>query len=144
MRDQARAAILSAIQTGWASAPPIEMVYSTDERTSEEKTPWGRASIQIGDTNAAAVGDRHVRAVAVLFVQVFLPEKTGTKAAFQTADKLDDLLRFQRIPVADVAGWDIHLESEGGCKGPLPAGKREGYDQMQIQMTFRLEAINTP
>jgi hypothetical protein len=144
MRDQTRQAIYTALQTGWATSPPLEMVYSNDTRKTETKTPWARATVHIGDTAAAAIGSNHVRSAASLTVQVFLPEREGAKAAFQTADKLDEILRFVRIPVPSVPGWTVHLESQGGSSGPTPAGKRDGYDQMMIAMTFRLDAIRTP
>lgn len=142
MRDAVRQTLQTALLAAWATSPPCELVLS-DAPMNQAKQPWARATIAFPDARAAAIGDTQRRGIAVITLQIFCPDKAGSKAATSAADRLDALAH-QRIPVSGApAGWTIHLESDGLTSGPTPAGPREGYTQHLARLSFRFDAHRT-
>ena len=142
MRDAVRQTLQTALLAAWATSPPCALVLS-DATMDQAKQPGARATNAFPDARAAAIGDNHRRGLAVITLQIFCPDKGGSKAATTAADRLDTLAHRRIEVTTPPSGWIIHLESEGLTTGPSPAGPRDGYTQHQARLTFRFDAHRT-
>lgn len=106
-----------------ASFSTVEAIWPNHARKKNDATAWGRFSIQFGSTAAGSVGrNKFDRTPGLLYLQVFLPENTGTKTILQCESALaalvndwkvregDHVLTFQQVSIAGPprtrdAGW---------------------------------------
>lgn len=108
--DKIRAALTKRFVDNWtAGAPaalPLTEIGMPGHRFSrDDNTVYGRLSIQDGERGAAAIGGLRVRAVSVLFLQVFTPARTGTKVAKDAGDHFADIFDNQTVAFTDNTGW---------------------------------------
>lgn len=92
--EEIKRAWLAAWNAGPLDAMPVEHENLRFQQPSTG--PWGRLTLVTGDTEPAAIGTgagRLERTPFVLFMQVFMPENTGTKIARQAADAMRALDR---------------------------------------------------
>lgn len=106
---------------------PVEWEGGTP-RPANAKT-WGRLSIQQGSVMPAMIGPGHTRSVGMVYLQVFIPEEGGTRAATLAADILSEAL--DRVQLAQ-GGVEITFD----LVGIMDAGRREGYTQKNISCAF--------
>jgi hypothetical protein len=84
-----RAALTADFKTRFvAGAPPAVPfpVKYENQPFTQPKGPWGAFSIALSARDFSALGGREFRTMGIAYLQVFLAEETGTKAAFQAGD----------------------------------------------------------
>lgn len=125
-------AILQHLKTNWtgAAAIPLQM---PNHKFKQPDTPWGRVSINLGNKNSVAIGNRRDRMIGILAINVFIPKETGSQAATQAADLMAQIFDdWQSIPAP---GNLIEFEKTG-IQGPF---ERPTHDQYALRAQFRVD-----
>lgn len=89
-----RSLITARFQAGFVAAaiPPADPLpflptqYDNMPFTTPQAAPWARFHTVEGERQNAAVGVEFQRSVGVIYLQVFLPEGSGTKTAYDAGD----------------------------------------------------------
>ena len=142
MKDVARQTIQDRISAVWLLSTPCVFYFDNQPRGEQTKTAWARISLQIGKSEPSTVGREGIRTPATLFVQVFIPEDTGTAVAFKVADKLDEALRFQQLTFT-VGSKNCSVNGDSGCTGPIPGQASGGFRMYSLMHVLRIDEHNT-
>lgn len=107
-----RAAITGRFATQWGTASPVQ--YPNHAFKTPENAPWARLSIAQADRYDAAIGAGLVRDIGVVYLQLFAPDESGSKALMDLADlfcsAFDNVsltsgstaLQFHRVKIAQI------------------------------------------
>lgn len=93
--------------------------------------PWARFFVRESDRRNATVTTAEQRTLGIAYLQIFLPEGTGTKKARECADKMIEI--FENQHVADGAGDFIFRTVNLTTVGRDPAG----FYQMNATVEFQ-------
>jgi len=116
MREATRAAIATAITTAWVGNPmPLIWENQPDPKPSTEA--WARVGVSFGKGFAAAVGGTYDRLPGIVWMQIFLPDKNGTKKANQAADAFEAAVAKTRLSVSGT-GWTGEIQFDQVAEGP--------------------------
>lgn len=135
--EEIKRAWLTAWNAGPLSALPVEHENLRFQQPSSG--PWGRLTLVTGDTEPAAIGSgagRLERTAFVLFLQIFMPENTGTKIARQAADVMRSL---DRLSIHQ-PGLTINFRTAGYTPAPNPANTGLAAYNVQIPGQYDLGA----
>lgn len=129
---ESKNAILSRLKANWTGSAALPLAYP-NARFKQPEGAWARASLQTGANNSVAIGGLRDRTVGVLTIQVFLPEKSGTDAAYDAAALVSSIFRNWRS--SPEAGLAITFE-QTSVIGPIT---RENHIQFNLQTPFRID-----
>lgn len=98
-------------------------------------SPWVRVSIQGNLNNFASIGGPSikVRRLGIVFVQVFVPEGTGTLVADQLADDIADALEAKQLLTGETFQASTKTE----------AGANNGWYQLNVSTPFYFDEQRT-
>lgn len=130
--------------TAWQAGPllyalPVE--HENQRFTQPATGPWGRLTLVTGETEPAAIGNgqgRLERTPFVLFLQVFMPENTGTKVARQAADIMRAL---DRMSIQKDA-LTVNFRTTGLTPAPNPANT--GLTAYNVQLPGQYDIAWSP
>ncbi len=94
--DLARSTVAAAWKAVWdaSSVADLPVEFQNQPFKRPQNVPWGRYTLLPGETEPAALGAEGLkmeRTPFVLIVQVFHPEDTGTRKAYQASDAMRGL-----------------------------------------------------
>lgn len=141
-----RARITTHIKDALAAetiSEPIE--YPNIRFNQPESGAWMRLTIVPGRTNPTAVGgasQRRRRTVAVVTVQVFIPEQEGTDRAYEICDALSRQLDYKREGTNDVPNNE-RLVINYRTFGITPAATNKGFSQHNLQCDILSDMLET-
>jgi hypothetical protein len=137
--DLTRAALVQRFVDQWDAAPTlppedlparrIQLPNKKMERGTSK--PYGRLSVAFSGRQNAAVGGARVRIRGILYLQVFVPEGSGTRVLTCAGDTFASifdnraLLHLSGSGTVDCAAMDI-----------FATGLRDGYEQMTFGIPF--------
>ena len=117
--ESLRVAIATKIVTEWPSTYPMVAEGQAFPGGTQPSGPWARFSIRPAANVITTVNAASNQIVGLVWLQIFLPEETGTRAAFVMADILagifeqkrgntstGSLLRFDQVELAPAGGSD--------------------------------------
>lgn len=121
--EAARNLILTAWQAAWNSPSPGLFPVEFENLKFKRPTsgPWGRLSINPGETTPIAPGTKDSRTPFILVLQVFIPENGGTLPAYRAADVLKTL-NHHVASVGDPVTTVVHFYSVGINQAPKEDG----------------------
>ena len=96
-----------------------------------DQSPWARLTVIFGTRSNAAVGGTKVRQLGELYLQVFLPEDSGTKVATDSYDAMATIYDNKNVPFTDDTGFILTQAVTS-----RPTGIRDGYEQTTISAPF--------
>ena len=129
-------AFQNGFKTGAPAAAPFPVRYPNRPFKEPRGAVWGSFSIQLASTEFSALGKNEERTMGVLYLQVFCPEESGTKAAYEARDIVAAALMGQTISAGSngaVEFWETSLREVGLD----PAG----LYQVNVMTDFRFETI---
>lgn len=126
--DKVRELLTTAFMSAWG-APGDFPVTMEGQKFDRPKTTWGRWSVTFGQANQQSIGNSFTRVQGIAYLQVFIPEEGGTKAALDAATKLG--LAMDRL-VLRAAPTFVHCQ----IVGVMNAGVSEGRTQKNIWLPF--------
>lgn len=137
MREAVRKHLETVFKNGWTPAPMTP--FFEGQKVIEKGEAWCQFGIMVGTDSPAAIGHDFTRAPAIVGLQIYLPENTGTIKANQAADKLSGIFAYQRwrIPGDGAEVLDIVIES--GVTGPTFKGKQNGMAMYHATLNFRVD-----
>jgi hypothetical protein len=114
-----------------APVPPVQ--WENVPFDEPESRTWVRLSIRYGDSFRRTLGANPFRRhLGVVFVQVFVPAKGGSKAARVIADQVADILQEAAVD-ASPHGWIELLDSSVRAVGIV----QNGCYQMTVATPFQ-------
>lgn len=131
--ETTRQAVLAAWKTGWLGAAAVPVQLPNQKFKQPATGPWGRLAINYGSSQSQAVGGTLKRQTCTLELQLFSPEQTGTKSQTMAADLFGEI--FDNLQLTPEAGLLIEFEDAG----TFPAGTVDGYDQIVVSISFRVD-----
>lgn len=132
--DPARFLIETHWVTGWASRLPCKMPNAKFNRPAN--AAWCAFNILFGASIPISIGhtgQRDERHLAMVEVQVFVPEGTGTKGLKEHLDAVANIFRFKTISNSDVQ-VDFRTPTE------TVVGDFEGWYQTNISIETQITA----
>lgn len=134
MREATRAAIATAVATAW-TGNTLPIVWENQPDPKAATTAWARVGLTFGKGIAAAVGGDYDRLPGILWMQLFLPDKKGTKQATQTADALEAAVCKTRLTITGT-GWTGAVQFDQAASGPEAGATKDGYTQHNVRVGF--------
>lgn len=138
--DKTRAALVKKFQAEWPTDAPANLPLSEIEMPNrkldrELSSPFGRLTVNFSGRENAAIGGRKIRLRGFLYLQVFVPEGTGTKTLTDSADHLAEIFDNKTIAFTGGNGFVI-------CSAVDTAqtGVRDGYEQATLALPFYSDA----
>jgi len=126
-----RKSITDVLKSGYSGTPPIFAENLTIPANVVDGE-WSRWSIRMAATTDADVGATVERSVGTLYFQHFVPEGSGTKQAYDFADKIGALLNRLRTGTGGVLTFERAV--------PIYIGVTDGKVQHNITVAFRWDA----
>ena len=134
MREATRAAIATAVASAWAGNT-LPIVWENQPDPKQATSSWARVGITFGKGIPAAVGGDYDRLPGILWMQLFIPDKKGTKPALQAADALEAAVCKTRLTITGT-GWAGAVQFDQAASGPEEAGTKDGYTQRNCRVGF--------
>ena len=143
--DKTRAALVTAFRTGWPLATDttttptglplakIEMPNKKNDRGVSN--PFGRLTVNFSGRENAAIGGLKIRLRGFLYLQIFVPEGTGTKTLTDSADHFAAIMDNKNISFTDNSGNVICSAVDS-----VATGARDGYEQSTLALPFYSDA----
>jgi len=119
--DEAADLVVKHFLTGWGATSVVLLEGETEPSPDVE---WCRASIRhrgAGQETLGQRGSRKFERRAALFIQIFIPEGTGTKTLSQRMQQCMTLFEGERITGSTVHFNDVRPEERGQDKKWLAA-----------------------
>lgn len=128
--DTARKLLTDAFTAAWAAGGELFPVQIDNQKFDKPKgQTWGRWSINWGENNQQALGQKLTRAQGAAWLQVFIPDGGGTRDAMLAADKLASALNQRQLTEGNthvqVRTWAVR-----------PSGPSDGKQQWTCWVTF--------
>lgn len=135
MREATRAAIATAITEAWeGNSMPLIWENQPDPKPSTEA--WARIGVAFGKGFPAAVGGTYDRLPGILWMQIFMPDKKGTKKANVAADAFEAATAKTRLAVTGT-GWTGEIQFDQVAEGPSSsAGMKAEVPQSMCRIGF--------
>jgi len=134
--DKIRATLVKRFRDNWNAEAPaslqltrVAMPGQKHDRDSGE--PSAVLSVQFGTRSNEAIGGQKIRQRGFLYLQVFLPEDSGTKVATDAYDAFAAIMDNQTPAFLDATGY-VHLQAVTS----QPTGTRPGYQQFTWAAPF--------
>lgn len=133
-----RAALVKHFMEAWPSAAnrptaiPLNAVELPNKKLSRgENKAFARLSVAFSDRENAAIGGAKIRLRGLVYLQVFVPEGSGTKVITDAGDALAAIFDNRTIAHAEGAGKVITQ-----AMVPHETGARDGYEQGTYSVPF--------
>jgi hypothetical protein len=113
--NQAKLAIRDKFDTEWGAATPVD--YDNDDFDEPQGTPWARMVVRTQPSNQDSlgkVGNRKYLRKGIVFVQIFVPVKTGTYDADVLADRVRTIFEGTRLSGIWFYETDVSEQGEDG------------------------------
>lgn len=126
--EQARKNILAHFSTTFTEVVSPNIAWDNVHFTPTDGTPWIRVSIQGSLSDFVSLGGASVkkRCLGIVFVQVFVPEGTGTQRADEIVDAIADALEARQL----ATGETFQATSK------IAAGNSNGWYQLNASTPF--------
>lgn len=134
--DKIRAALVDRFRDEWNGHAPANLQLAKVEMPGQKKDratgeTYARLSIVMGTRTNEAIGGQKIRQQGVFYLQVFLPEDSGQKTAFDCYDAFATIFDNQTVATLDASGY-VHCRAVTS----QPTGSRPGYQQFTWAAPF--------
>lgn len=131
--DSVRSYVSGIVEAQWSQ---VLLPTEWEGHKGSSKATWGRWSIQEGLGEPAALYGLITRHIAILTLQIFTPEHSGTRIFRQCADALAGIFELKQFSIVDASSKPIHLRFEAVGLVALGVIDRTQTANAQIQFVW--------